>query len=254
MRQLIAEVATEPFQTRYRRSKHGSEVIGWDERLLAYFWPTPDVDYKATAQLLGPWFEEAGRLSELLRSGAGRWTEKERERAAELAYAMLEWGRVTRQKEFSPDTVERVFRRALGVPNQWAPMSSGWSKVAALATAHLEDRPDLAPHVIWDSRVSSSLVRRLDKLLAERDMDPKVVFPRIGAVEGRGGSRARGYELHLKWARAYGSWTAQFAGSQLVRELRDLLNEIGPAMPLAEGGTGSWTIRGVESVLFMDGY
>src|SRR5690606_22680933 len=129
---------------------------------------------------------------------------QESESAAELAYSMLEWGRVTRQKEFSPDTVERVFRRALGVSSLWAPMSSGWSKVAALATAYLEGSSEGAPHVIWDSRVSSSLVRRLDTMLAELRLDPKALFPGIGAVAGRGGSRAQGLKTQLKWAHAYG--------------------------------------------------
>lgn len=250
---LIADISREPFQATYRGRRIDPEITGWAQRLTSYFWPSPDVDYRKTARVLGPWFEEAGRLSDVLLVG-GSWSERERARAAELAYSMLEWGRVTRQKEFSPDTVERVFRRALGVSSQWAPMSSGWSKVAALATAYLEGRPDVAPHVIWDSRVSSSLVRRLDKMLAERQLDPKASFPGIGPVAGRGGSRAHGLTLQLKWAHAYGSWRAQVAGSELVREVRDLLNASGLSMPLPDEGTGKWTIRGVESVLFMDGY
>lgn len=41
----------------------------------------------------------------------------------------------------------------------------------------------------------------------------------------------------------------------LVGEIRDLLNAGGyPPMPLPDGGEGLWTIHGVGSVLFMDGY
>ncbi len=40
--------------------------------------------------------------------------------------------------------------------------------MGALATAFLEGDPRRAPHAIWDSRVSTSLVFRLDEILAER--------------------------------------------------------------------------------------
>ena len=41
----------------------------------------------------------------------------------------------------------------------------------------------------------------------------------------------------------------------MVREIRDVLNDgAHECMPLPDGGEGRWTIRGVESVLFMDGY
>lgn len=46
-------------------------------------------------------------------------------------------------------------------------MNSGWTKVAAMATAFLEGEPDRAPHVIWDSRVSTAIVWRLDRMLAK---------------------------------------------------------------------------------------
>lgn len=42
---------------------------------------------------------------------------------------------------------------------------------------------------------------------------------------------------------------------ELVRELRDELNAGGyPPLPTPSGGSAPWTIRGVESVWFMDGY
>ena len=167
---------------------------------------------------------------------------------------MLEWGGVTRQHAFSEATVERVFRRALGVDGgEDALMNSGWTKVTALATAFLEGEWERAPQVIWDSRVSTSVVTRLEPLLIQDDVqDPKQIFPRIGPVTGRGGSRPRSFELC--WSHAYGSWSSQEAGSELVRTLRDILNRDYPPMPLPDGGTGAWTVRGVESVLFMDGY
>jgi hypothetical protein len=152
-------------------------------------------------------------------------------------------------------SVESVFRKALGLPHSGQPpMNSGWTKVAAMATAFLEGHPSRVPHVIWDSRVTTSLVTRLEDLLLEDGVsDPSYLFPHIVPAPGRGGSRPR--KTRLGWAHAYMSWPSQFAGSSLVREIRDILNrESYPAMPAPDGGTTPWTIRGVESVLFMDGY
>jgi hypothetical protein len=210
---------------------------------------------------MAPWYERACELARRLEE-RGAWTYDERTAACEVAWNMLKWGRTTRQSRYSPDVVEAVFRRALGMPiDADPPMNSGWTKVAALATAFLEGDPRRAPHVIWDSRVSTSLVFRLDELLVEEGRaDAKQLFPRIGVVPGRGGSRAPGRARHLsrlqlRWSYAYGRWPAQDAGSELVRELRDLVNEgdYGP-MPTTSGSSSAWTVRGVESVLFMDGY
>jgi hypothetical protein len=85
--------------------------------------------------------------------GHDGWTDEERRRATVLAWQMLAWGGVTRQKDFGAPVVERVFRRALGVPGgDDAPMNSGWTKAAALATAYLEEEPGRAPHVIREPR------------------------------------------------------------------------------------------------------
>jgi hypothetical protein len=253
VQQLIEELHDEPFQPQYRRRPYGPSVTGWPARLRSYFWPNPVLNYEATNELMEPWFTHASELSQQLLA-TGRWTPDERAEAASLAMKMLSWGRVRSQRAFSAEVVEGVFLRALGLPHhKRVPMNSGWTKVAALATAFLEGRDDDAPHVIWDSRVSTSLVSRLDRLLVNGGMDPKQVFPRIGPVVGRGGSRPR--LLKLRWSYAYGSWSTQMAGSGLVREIRDDLNSGGyPPMPLLNGASGEWTIRGVESVLFMDGY
>lgn len=253
LHQLVEQIHADPYQPTYRRRPHGKPVTGWDARLNAYFWPDPTTTYAVTARRLDPWFRQAGTLSQaLLRNGS--WTPAERTTAARLAWEMLVWGGVTRQKLFSETTVEQVFREALDLPTRGdVPMNSGWTKVAALATASLETDPTLEPHAIWDSRVSASITSRLDTLMAQSGLGhPKRVFPHIGQIPGRGGTRPR--TLRLRWAHAYGKWSSQRAGSVLVRELRDLLNASYPPMPLPGGGVGSWTVRGIESVLFMDGY
>jgi hypothetical protein len=254
VRQLVHDIEIEPFQPRYQREPHGEPVVGWRARYLSYFWPTPTMNVRATLRELSPWFAEAGELSAKLEANDG-WVPTDRARATDLARRMLKWGGVPQKNGFSPEAVEAVFRRALGMPSgDPAPMNSGWSKVAALATAFLEGRPPRYPHVIWDSRVSTALTSRLDRTLAARGVrDPNRLFPRIGAVAGRGGSRPR--PLQLRWAWAYRSWSSQEAGSELVREIRDVLNqEWNARMPGVDGRDVAWTVRGVESVLFMDGY
>jgi len=254
LRRLVDELRDEPYQPYFRRQPHGEAVRGWPARLRSYFWPHPTMDGRATAETLGPWFEEAGALSRRLLDGSG-WQSEERRRAAVLSWQMLTWGGVTRQAAFSEETVEAVFRRSLGLMDgEAAPMNSGWTKVAALATAFLEGDPMRTPHVIWDSRVSTSIVWRIDRMFDHMDgVDPKQVFPGLGVVLGRGGTRPK--RLQRAWAHPYGRWWGQEAGTAVVREIRDMLNEDEHGrMPLPAGGTGPWTIRGVESVLFMDGY
>lgn len=251
---LVEAIDRDPYQPMFRRAPHGEPVVGWGARLQSYFWPHPVMDLRATHEVLAPWCSEAGDLARRL-SADGGWRNDERRRAAILAWQMLTWGGVTRQRAFSPSVVEAVFRKALGHPGgESAPMNSGWTKVAALATSFLEGDEVRAPHVIWDSRVTTTIVSRLDHMLRpDQGHMAARGFPRVGVVPGRGGTRPR--RLAHTWAHAYGSWSSQEAGSALVRELRDLLNEGRYGwMPLPHGGEGLWTIRGVESVLFMDGY
>jgi hypothetical protein len=127
-------------------------VVGWSARAASYFWLRPFMDLCATNEVLSPRFEEAGVLSRQLAADDG-WTDEERRRPTVLAWQTLAWGGVTRQEDFGAPVVEWVFRRALGVPGgDDAPMNSGWTKVAALATAYLEEEPGRAPHVIREPR------------------------------------------------------------------------------------------------------
>jgi hypothetical protein len=125
-------------------------------------------------------------------------------------------------------------------------MNSGWTKVAALGTGDI--------HVIWDSRVSSSVVRRLDHLIfasgVTRLPSP---YDEIGLVNaGRGGNRPiPPGSLKFKWKNGYGSWQAQVSGSAFLRCVRDELNDLKASWTKR---TTAWTLREVEMVLFMDGY
>ena len=261
VRAFVEEIDKEPFQPMYRRKPVGEPVTGWADRLRAYFWPSPDVDYLTTHANTAPMLRRARELAmELERNG--EWSVSEGKQAVELAGGIFRWGGVP-QPTPDPDVVQHVFVNALAarMVHPDAPMNSGWTKVASFATAHLEGEQGRHPQTIWDSRVATSLIWRLDRLLHEVVInEPSLVFPDIGTVAGRGGTRPR--ELRLRWPVGYGRWSCQFVGSALVEQVRDVLNhgvrpnsaEPYPQMPLPDRGTDPWTVRGVEMVLFSDGY
>lgn len=241
VRRLVDWIDTEPHQPMYRGRDFGEPLSGWAQRLQGYFWPKPSVHLDATRERLAPLLRTAAELAET----AGRWTDAERKRAAVFAEEVFVWGGVP-QRQFPENTIELVFRSALtGQELDGALMNSGWTKVAAFATAHLSDDGQL---VIWDSRVAHSLIRRMDALLVasgHEEIPPYLAD--IGRVAGRGGTR---HEVNyaLRWPDGYRRWPSVFAGSALVREIRDELNRKRPSDGI------KWTARMVEMVLFMDGY
>lgn len=131
-------------------------------------------------------------------------------------------------------------------------MNSGWTKVAAFLTAHLE--AENRSQAICDSRVSYSLVRGMDGILHSCDYHSVPDWlADIGEIPGRGGYRWTA-KRNLKWPRAYGRWESHLATSKLVREIRDELNRRGYLALKPDGSNSPWTVRSVEMVLFMDGY
>jgi hypothetical protein len=137
-------------------------------------------------------------------------------------------------------------------------MNSGWTKVAAFGSADLESTTGKT-QVIWDSRVSASIVARLDTLLHEAGLTMvPAELADLKYVPGQGGTRSPTWHKGLKckgWRNGYGRWDAQIAGSVFVREIRDELNR---RLRESSGGDPTedrlWTVRKVEMVLFMDGY
>ncbi|TXF97871.1 hypothetical protein [Massilia arenae] len=247
--ELVRQIHAEPFQPAYRKKTFGAPVTGWDARLKAYFWPLPAQDYVRTSTAVQQLAGRARALAEILDSDRA-WGDEEGSMAVALAHDIFAWGGVPQNPEtVTPATVREVFLAALNNHGaSKAHMNSGWTKVAAFATAHLEDHGQRHPQVIWDSRVATAIIGRLDRIAV-----PASLFPGIGTVPGQGGTRPR--PLTSAWPQGYRSWASQVAGSALVREIRDILNRGDyPKMPLPDGGEGPWTTRGVEMVLFMDGY
>lgn len=250
---LVHQINEEPYQPAYRKNAIGAPVTGWDARLRAYFWPLPAQDYARTSSAVQQLVDRARALAEAVSDGRV-WSQEEGRMAVALAHDIFTWGGVPQKPDtVTPATVQQVFQAALDNDGRaTARMNSGWTKVAAFATAHLEENGELHPQVIWDSRVATAIIGRLDAQLG-RDADLSQLFGAIGTVPGQGGTRPRRFANG--WRSGYGKWSAQVAGSALVREIRDILNRGDyPKMPLPDGGAGPWTTRGVEMVLFMDGY
>jgi hypothetical protein len=139
---------------------------------------------------------------------------------------------------------------------------SGWTKVAAFATRHLDGlfETGYTPQVIWDSRVANAVRKLVDHA------EPQMSFEATGwlretlrQVRGRGGERIN-LQLFQGWEWANTpkqKWEAQAAASRVIRHMRDTLNRT-PAefglMPLGGGKTGPWTSWGVGLALFVEGY
>ena len=245
--QMVHEIEDEPFQAHYKRRPWGPSVRGWATRLEAYFWPKPEIGYAQTLERLRPLLSEGQALAEACRP----WSDATAVRAVRFANAVFAWGGV-RQRVVTAAPVDQVLQAALSGTANGAPMNSGWSKVAAFATAQLESQH--RSQAIWDSRVSWSLVRRSDRTLSTKGHTRIPTWLRsIGKVPGRGGSRTT-MRTTLPWPNAYRSWPSHFAASALIRDLRDELNHQGIAASTYPGSNEPWTVRAVEMVLFMDGY
>jgi hypothetical protein len=248
---LVSGIENDFFSPTYR-GKPGKAVTGWRTRLSTYFWPRPEIGYTETCQALAPLLETA----EYLATTVGQWNPEQQKQAETFADDVFLWGGVPQRRAFDWHDVEAVLISAAeGRARAGAPMNSGWTKIAAFTTAHLGPERGL---VIWDSRVAYSLIRRLDTLLKDDEHTTvPAAFRNIGWVPGRGGNRkTQPKAFALKnWKSGYQRWESVYAGSALVRAIRDELNAREAANPQSDGRLQQpWTLRQVEMVLFMDGY
>lgn len=257
---LVAWVEEDPFQPLYQRLPVHDAVSGWDQRLKAVFWPKPRMGYNPLSHISSPLLYRAGLLGKGLDEGKS-WNYHDKKIAVKTANEIfLLYG--VPQREVTAENVEAVFRAAINEDSEaTAKMNNGWTQIAAFATHFLNSYEGRTPQVAWNSRMSTSIISRLDFLMVEAGMDsPESLFPDIGIIPGWGGTRPR--ELSLKWKSGYRQWSSQIAASKLTKRIRDILNTsrdeqgklIYPQMPLAGGDRGPWTVRGVQMVLSCDGY
>ncbi|WP_162560562.1 hypothetical protein [Methylobacterium durans] len=241
--------------------------LPWPDRVLAYHWKGDG--YRELQNSLSAILSDSRDLSHVLTGGA-TWEYEDQQRAVDLTSRVFSWGGVPSRSAIDSRAVQAVFAaalRATGVHiaiehTKDAPWSSGWTKVAAFATAHLDHDHNTAgsPQVIWDSRVANA-IRKLVDAAEARLPDSTVAQLRhdLRQIRGRGGERM-GLQLPPGWAFANTleqKWIAQRAGSRLIRHMRDALNaapERYGKMPGAEHLGGRWTSWGVGLALFVEGY
>lgn len=256
---LVEHLGQTEFEYRPRRGKRLPPVKTWPDRLRGYRWSRND----------SPWadYDELLCLENILATYCGEldlnpdWSDIDKQHVKDATKSLFRWGGVLRGQghaDPSLETIERVMRTARSYRNVYqAPLDSAWTKLAAVSTAKFE-----RPQVIFDSRVSIAI---LDSIELVCQKSPKLERARLslmkgnlGFVPGRGGNRPyRVKNLQQRgWKSRYGRWSAQFTASRLVNEMANILNsntKFGE-MPMPDGKFGKWSVRGVEMVLFMDGY
>lgn len=248
IRALVFWIENAPFQPMYRGKPYGGTVKGWRNRLNSYFWPKPKANYLSTLVSLQTLETDAQNLANSISKGVNSDVN-----SVDWANSVFTWGGVP-QNNFTSIDVNNVISCAIGnvPPDIHIPMNSGWTKIASFATAHLEVANRSL--VIWDSRVAHSLIRRMDTLLFNSGYKTIPAYlQNIGIIPGRAGTRTNA-KYNLTWPNGYKSWSTIFAGSNLVRKIRDELNHQKIGATNDKGEYVNWTVRTVEMVLFMDGY
>lgn len=257
---LALEVQNEKFQLLYRYNDkfkpvdNAPIVQGWDKRLCEYSYAkSKKSNYQQVYQDTTPVIDEIKSITHRYdwhKVVSSDIDGSDLQRLGELTKWIFKWGGI-KPKDYSQ--IWKVIKTALTWSDEFgAPMDSGWTKLASFATATLAKEKQ---QVIWDSRVSHSITRRLDRLLDERGI-AVCEMKDIGTVPGQGGTRKKS-ALKLKWPIGYGKWKFHFAGSRLVHQMVEILNNNQrdfPRMPHPDEGDVDWDVWGVGLVLFMDGY
>ncbi|NVJ59257.1 MAG: hypothetical protein HWE27_02645 [Gammaproteobacteria bacterium] len=257
---MVHWIDEDPHQPMYQKKPVGDAVSGWHDRLLAFFWPKPRTGYLEYSFAVSPLIYRATELADLVRQGK-EWSYDDKIMATKTANEIFMLAGVP-QREVNWQNVYQVMKAALiQDESSTAKMNSGWSALASMATVKCREENGELPLMTWNSRCASSVLSRLDFLLVEAGVNQlEGRFSNIGKVPGFGGTRPREYSL--QWPSAYRSWACFIAAGRLVNKIVHILNNSKDAsgklkfqqMPLPGGHTGPWTARGVQLVLFSDGY
>ncbi len=257
VRALVAWIQADP----YRPPGRGY-ARGWDQRIRTYAYavrgnpPAWPAVYAHVTPLITNLHALVAAYNWNMVNAATHLNVADRANLLILADQVRKWGGVPRPRAFA-DAWKVIKSAVLNARYHNAPMNSGWTKIASFAT-------DGAPNAqtIWDSRVSTSVIWRLDRILHANGLTPAAILDHydLGLVAGRangaGAARARNYQL-AGWPNGYGNWSCHLAGSDLVRDMVTVLNAPNsgfPLMPQPNGNPIPWDVFGVGLVLFMDGY
>jgi hypothetical protein len=257
---LVAWIEEDPFTPMYQRVPIAESVSSWHDRLEAFFWPKPRNGLMQVSHAADALMYRAELLAKGIEDGV-EWDSEDKELAVKTAEEIfLQAG--TPQRDVNWENVYAVMEAAITCDtSSKAKMNSGWSLVASFATHWLNKLDGRTPMICWNSRVSTSVLSRLDFLLVEAGTDTiPEMFKAIGTIPGHGGTRPR--EMTLNWPDGYRSWKTAVAASEfvdcMVHCLNNEKNEDGSLkyaqMPIPTGGRAPWSMQGVQLVLFSDGY
>jgi len=257
---LVAWIDEDPFTPMYQRSPVADSVSSWHDRLESFFWPKPRNGLMQVSHSADALMYRAELLAKGIEDGV-EWNEEDKELAIKTTEEIfLQAG--TPQKEVSWQNVYAVMKTALNKDvDSGAKMNSGWSLLASFATHWLNRVEGRTPMICWNSRVSTSILSRLDFLLVEAGIDSaQQRFSNLGTIPGCGGTRPR--EMTLSWPDGYRSWKTMVAASEFVDKMVNCLNTETNSdgslkyaqMPIPTGGRAPWSMQGVQLVLFSDGY
>jgi hypothetical protein len=259
-RALVAWIDDDPFTPMYQRQPAGETVSSWHDRLEHFFWPKPRNGLMQVSHSADALMYRAELLARGIDDGV-EWNDEDKAMAIKTAEEIFLQAGVP-QKDVNWESIQDVMKAALNKDTKSkAKMNSGWSLLASFSTHWLNKLENRTPMICWNSRVSTSIISRLDFLMVEAGFDSVGSrFPELGVVQGWGGTRPR--EMSLKWPDGYRSWKTEVAASEFVGLMVDCLNndknEDGSLkyaqMPIPTGGRAPWSIQGVQLVLFSDGY
>lgn len=220
-----------------------NSVMGWSNRLRAYLWRNKD--WAQTKIVLESFSKQ---LAELVASNKSH-------DALKIYTEIKNWGGITKGDFVTSSDVinalNTVHSYVINGQSTSVKINSTWTKVYALAFPE--------SFVIYDTRVAYAIISIAEDIYrpsysensnVESNINQfKSTFNEIGIMPtaARGGTRPRGVR-YQSWPNAYGSWRAQLQANELCKGICDCLNA------KKMDGRDNWTLREVESVLFMEGY
>jgi len=170
---------------------------------------------------------------------------------------IFDWAEAAHRTSMETRTWAIFAAAVTGAPLPDTQITPPMTRVASFASQGL-------PHELtaWDSRISTSLIYRIDRILDANDLKPDDLpnLAHLRLLMATGGTRPR--PLVFRWRNDFSpsidsSWGQYFVISDFLRQLLGILNnpENGfPRMPMPDGGTGDWDMFDLNLVLFMDGY
>lgn len=266
---IVNQIQTDCWRQFFRKRPTGIIAKGWAKRLHHYTWSTKSApDFFNHLVWLDQITKEAS-VGETLINATQRHSAR-----CKIAKDILVWGGVTRGNIAKvPHVIDEVIDAVhTGTPSKDAPMNSGWTKIAAVYSLVMPNAPQ---QIIWDSRVSLSICKRLGIAAQSLGLSTaelqKTFGCRLGWVAGRGGNRPKLQVYAQKWFPSrYGKWEAHFEGGAVVAEMAKILNanmstygtpcdaltnhEHSHLKKLGIEPPQKWTPWLVACVLFMDGY